>query len=178
VTALATPIAKPTPTPKPTPVKTETVLPGPVTLADVKGAINISMDPTGTAINVTLSSFPVKTSSISKLQVVATDMSTGKQITVPLPSKTVGTSVKIKGTVPGDKYSVALVYISTTGVQKKLKSAGFVMPAKNPSITAPIKTTSGKESPNSSASSNSATVQLQNTKKNQRVRVFIGKSDR
>jgi uncharacterized repeat protein (TIGR02543 family) len=178
VTALATPIAKPTPTPKPTPVKTETALPGPVTLADVKGAINISMDPTGTAINVTLSSFPVKTSSISKLQVVATDMSTGKQITVPLPSKTVGTSVKIKGTVPGDKYSVALVYISTTGVQKKLKSAGFVMPAKNPSITAPIKTTSGKESPNSSASSNSATVQLQNTKKNQRVRVFIGKSDR
>lgn len=172
------PVVVATPTQTPVEVLPSASVKAAVTLADVKGSITVTPDPSGTSIVATLSSFPVKTSSISKLEVVATNLSTGSEIVAKLPAKTVGTSVVIKGTVPGAKYSVALVYISTTGAVKKLKSSGVALPQVNPSITAPIKTSSGKETAGTKASANSATVQVQNTKKNQRVRVFIGKSDR
>jgi len=158
--------ASPSVTPKPskTTSRPSPLVPTPVTLNQVKGSFNAVIDPNSAEITINVASFPVKTSSTSKLMAVATNMATGAQITANFSSKSLGSEVVLNGFDGGSDYKVELLYISTKGEIKTLQTKYLKTPATKPVIASPTK-----------SSGNSALVKVQGNGSATGVRVYIGK---
>ena len=114
-------------------------------------------------MTITVATFPIKTSSTSKLMAVATNSKTGVQTTANFASKNVGTSVTLTNLESGTRYKVELIYISTKGELKTLESKEVLTP-----LTTAISV------PSNNNTSGSANVQIVSCGSESKVRVYVG----